>query len=138
MPEEKIATNDDIICAEFNQELSRGHDGPRDEDLQHVPDDRKGGDHAQLPAVQGHASIREGATAKLVLDTYGDITRREQGVAPAHEQPEATSDKTPDAEHEVQDAGDVRDDDPQGEGDAPLMVGVIRLLVMMAVQVSEI
>jgi hypothetical protein len=44
--------------------MSRGQVSPRDKDLQHVPDDREGGDHAQLPVGEGHASIPEGATAQ--------------------------------------------------------------------------
>jgi hypothetical protein len=131
IPEEDVATNDDTVRAEFNQEMSRGQVSPRDKDLQHVPDDREGGGHAQLPVGEGHASIPEGATAQFVLDTHSDISGCEKGVAPAHKQSEAQPDKTPAAEHEVQEAVDVRDDEPPteggpqapGQGDAPLNNG---------------
>jgi hypothetical protein len=70
LPEEDAATNDDKLCTEYNQEMSRGRVGPRDEDLQHVTDDREGGDRVQLPVGEGYIS-------------------REKVVAPAHEQHEA-------------------------------------------------
>ena len=125
--------------------MSRGQVSPRDKDLQHVPDDREGGDHAQLPVGEGDASIPEGATAQFVLDTHSDISSCEKGVAPAHKQSEAQPDKTPAAEHEVQEAVDVCDDDPPagggpraaGQGDVPHdNAGGDKAVVVMAVKCS--
>ena len=72
-------------------------------------------------------AVNPNPTAWWTEETYDDISSYEKGVVPANKQSEAQPDKTPAAEHEAQDAVDVRDDDfpaggcPQGpgQGDAP-------------------
>ena len=83
----------------------------------HIPHDRGGGDHVQLPVGEGRANIPEGATEQFVLNTHSDISSRVKGVELGHKQSDAPPDKTPAAEHEVREAVDVYDDDPPaGDG----------------------